>query len=76
LCPDWQLRRAATDPIIACMTKPTPRATRRPEIFTRPAHWTNDPVPAPLPVERRDDPDGLDPTRFGDWEKNGIAVDF
>ncbi len=20
--------------------------------------------------------DGPDPTRFGDWEKNGIAVDF
>ncbi|WP_369821022.1 DUF1674 domain-containing protein [Novosphingobium sp. CCH12-A3] len=27
-------------------------------------------------MERGDDPDGLDPTRFGDWEKNGIAIDF
>jgi hypothetical protein len=30
----------------------------------------------PHPAEHRDDPDGLDPTRFGDWEKNGIAIDF
>lgn len=58
------------------MTKPTPRATARPAEFIRPDHWTNDPVPAPKPVERGDDPDGLDPTRFGDWEKNGIAIDF
>jgi hypothetical protein len=44
--------------------------------FTRPAHWTNEPAPAPHPAEYRADPDGLDPTRFGDWEKNGIAIDF
>jgi hypothetical protein len=28
------------------------------------------PAPAPLPDGR------LEPTRFGDWEKNGIAIDF
>lgn len=58
------------------MTKPIPRATTRPAHFTRPDHWTNDPAPAPKVIERGDDPDGLDPTRFGDWEKNGIAIDF
>lgn len=58
------------------MDKPTPRATTRPASFTRPAHWTNDPAPAPQVPEHRNDPDGLDPTRFGDWEKNGIAIDF
>mgnify|MGYP002651715826 CR=1 FL=1 len=58
------------------MDKPTPRATRRPAAFAKPEHWTNDPAPAPAPVLRGEDPDGLDPTRFGDWEKNGIAIDF
>ena len=38
------------------------------------------PVPTPEPVERSAPPDGeeqkLDPTRYGDWEKKGIAIDF
>jgi hypothetical protein len=38
------------------------------------------PVPAPEPVARPEPPAGEeqrpDPTRYGDWEKNGIAVDF
>ena len=29
----------------------------------------------PLP-EERNGPAGLEPTRFGDWERRGIAVDF
>jgi len=57
----------------AVMTK---RATQRPEGFKKPAHWTNDPAPDPAaPVEGKD-PDGLSPTRYGDWVKKGIAVDF
>lgn len=52
------------------------RATQRPAPFAKPDHWSNDPAPAPRAVERGEDPDGLDPTRFGDWEKNGIAIDF
>lgn len=52
------------------------RATQRPATFAKPDHWSNDPAPAPRAVERGEDPDGLDPTRFGDWEKNGIAIDF
>jgi hypothetical protein len=54
----------------------TPRATRRPTEFQRPAHWTNTPAPEPRAIQPGEDPDGLDPTRFGDWERNGIAIDF
>jgi hypothetical protein len=31
--------------------------------------------PAPLPPEQGG-PSGPEPTRYGDWEKNGIASDF
>ena len=38
------------------------------------------PVPKSAPVEDAAPPAGeeqrLDPTRYGDWEKKGIAVDF
>lgn len=55
----------------------TKRATQRPEGFQKPAHWTNDPAPQPAPAKTDEqDPDGLSPTRYGDWEKNGIAIDF
>jgi hypothetical protein len=47
----------------------------------RPAHIKppknlppNTPVPAPEPIERSADP--LDPVRYGDWERRGIAWDF
>lgn len=52
------------------------RATQRPAGFAKPAHWTNDPVPAPAPVEAGDDPEGLSPTRYGDFTRKGIAWDF
>ena len=54
----------------------TERATKRPEGFVKPAHWTNDPAPAPKAAKDEPDPRGLSPTRYGDWEQNGIAVDF
>lgn len=55
----------------------TKRATQRPEPFAKPAHWTNDPAPAPAaPKPDEEDPSGLSPTRYGDWVKDGIAVDF
>ncbi len=54
---------------------------KRPTSLDPPAYLSpSPPVPAP---ERADDalpPAGesnrLDPTRYGDWEKKGIAVDF
>jgi hypothetical protein len=39
----------------------------------------NPPTPAPGDYKReRPTPegDGLDPTRYGDWEKNGRCIDF
>jgi len=50
------------------------RAVTRPAGFVKPAHWHNDPLPAPAQVEGTED---LGPTRYGDWVNKGIvAVDF
>lgn len=51
---------------------------KRPAHLSPPAYLSkNPPVPKPEPVERRpDDPLGKDPTRYGDWELKGIAIDF
>ncbi len=54
----------------------TKRLTKRPAPFTKPEHWSNDPVPKPKAAAVNEDPGGLSPTRYGDWVKNGIAVDF
>jgi len=32
--------------------------------------------PAPHPPPENGGPSGPEPTRFGDWERKGIAVDF
>jgi hypothetical protein len=50
---------------------------QRPDHVKPPKHLSkNPPVPKPEPAERAADPLGLDPTRYGDWELKGIAVDF
>lgn len=55
----------------------TQRATKRPDGFKKPAHWTNDPAPEPKAIDPlKDEPRDLSPTRYGDWEKDGIAIDF
>jgi hypothetical protein len=54
----------------------TQRATKRPGHFVKPAHWTNEPAPAPAKPYETNDPDALSPTRYGDWVHKGIAVDF
>ena len=51
----------------------TKRATQRPEPFAKPEHWTSEPPPPPAPAE---DDEELSPTRYGDWVRDGIAVDF
>ena len=51
----------------------TKRATKRPEQFEKPANWSNDPPPKPKPGEVDE---ALSPTRYGDWMKDGIAIDF
>lgn len=54
---------------------------KRPKHLDPPTYLSpSTPVPAPEPAEQAPPPAGegnrLDPTRYGDWEKKGIAVDF
>lgn len=51
---------------------------RRPAHLEPPADLSKSlPVPKPEPLVRpSDDPLGMDPVRYGDWERKGIAVDF
>lgn len=49
------------------------RATQRPREFNKPAHWTDEPAPKPAKANVEEE---LSPTRYGDWVKNGIAIDF
>jgi hypothetical protein len=49
------------------------RAIRRPKDLVKPAHWSSDPPPQPHSGEGEEE---LSPTRYGDWVKNGIAIDF
>ena len=49
----------------------------RPPHLIPPAYLSKSPpVPRPEPVTPTRDPLGRDPTRYGDWELKGIAVDF
>ncbi|MEH3157648.1 MAG: DUF1674 domain-containing protein [Sphingomonas taxi] len=51
---------------------------QRPAHVKPPAYLSKNP-PVPAPEKRAPagaDPLGLDPTRYGDWELKGIAVDF
>ncbi|HEX6072404.1 MAG TPA: DUF1674 domain-containing protein [Sphingomicrobium sp.] len=54
---------------------------KRPKHLDAPAHLSpSPPVPEPEKPAPGEPPAGeeerLDPTRYGDWEKKGIAVDF
>lgn len=49
------------------------RATKPPSPFEKPAHWSDDPAPAPQKGKVEEE---LSPTRYGDWVKKGIAIDF
>jgi len=52
----------------------TKRATKRPKGFAKPAHWSSEPPPEPKDGDSGEEE--LSPTRYGDWVRNGIAVDF
>lgn len=54
----------------------TKRATQRPKPFAKPPHWSNDSAPKPAAGKPGEEPNGLSPTRYGDWVRDGIAVDF
>ena len=54
---------------------------KRPKHLDPPAYLSKSPpVPKPEAVDPAQPPVGeekkLDPTRYGDWERKGIAVDF
>jgi hypothetical protein len=54
---------------------------KRPRRLPPPKHLSKSPpVPKPEPVATPQSPAGEegkpDPTRYGDWEKKGIAIDF
>ena len=54
---------------------------KRPKHLDAPAYISpSPPVPKPEPLKSTPPPIGeeerLDPTRFGDWEKKGKAIDF
>ena len=42
---------------------------------SKPEAGTSKPAPAPV-VPETGGRGGLDPTRYGDWEKNGRCIDF
>ena len=59
---------------LVCMTiKKSAKKSRAARDFEKPAHWSNDPPPKPK-AGKIDEK--LSPTRYGDWEKDGIAIDF
>lgn len=51
---------------------------KRPDHIKPPAHWSKSPpAPEPEPADKKPAAeDGLSPTRYGDWERKGIAIDF
>ena len=54
---------------------------KRPKHLDAPPYLSpSPPVPKPEAASPAAPPDGeeerLDPTRYGDWEKKGIAIDF
>lgn len=51
---------------------------KRPEHVKPPAHLSKSPpVPQPDPIDKRPSlHEERSPTRYGDWERKGIAIDF
>ena len=53
---------------------------KRPKNVKAPPYLTpSPPVPTPEAIESgapQGEEERLDPTRYGDWEKKGIAIDF
>jgi len=56
----------------------TNRMGKRPDHVKPPAHLSKSPpVPTPDPLDHApDDSEELSPTRYGDWVRKGIAIDF
>ena len=62
------------------MSEPWSIGRRRPAHVRPPAHLSKSPpVPEPGPAAAAGEqggPKGREPTRYGDWENNGICRDF
>lgn len=54
----------------------TSRAKTRPGTFKKPDYWDDAPPPEPKAVKEKEEDEDLSPTRYGDWVKDGIAIDF
>jgi len=76
--PNLAVRRISREVAMTKAPQDFPRATRRPPHVRAPDHWTSgEPVPAPEPVTDEQQGEHADgPTRYGDWELKGIAIDF
>lgn len=48
---------------------------KRPAKVKAPDYLSPSP-PLPQPGEGREEKETLSPTRYGDWEKKGVAIDF
>jgi len=48
---------------------------KRPKHLDPPEYLSPSPL-VPEPAEGLDEKRPLDPTRYGDWEKKGVAIDF
>jgi len=48
---------------------------QRPSHVKPPSHLSKSP-PVPKPAAATPAKDPLDPTRYGDWERKGVAIDF
>lgn len=58
------------------LTMPTPQPPSQP-VDAEPAQSADISVErAPAPVREVGGPKGPEPTRYGDWEKNGRCIDF
>ena len=51
----------------------TQRKSEAAKAFKKPAHWSDAPPPEP---KASTNDEKLSPTRYGDWVKDGIAIDF
>ena len=60
------------------MTQSDRKAGERPAHVKAPAHLSpNKPVPEPDPLDKAEEiTEKNGPTRYGDWERKSIAVDF
>jgi hypothetical protein len=56
--------------------KPLPKPENVSATESKPAQPAAKPTRPPNPVAETGGPTGPEPTRYGDWEKNGRCIDF